>query len=64
MWYGEQLQRRMKQNLECFPEPKDIHPLDRQIIEFSISNHEKNISYDKRMPILHKKIKICAAIDQ
>ena len=57
MWYGEQLQRRMKQDLECFPQPKDIHPLDRQIIEFSISNHEKNISYDKRMPYYTKKLR-------
>ena len=56
-WYGEQLKRRMKQDLECFPKPRDIHPLDRQIIEFSISSHEKNISFDKRMPLYRKKLR-------
>ena len=56
-WFGTNLKERMIKDLELFPQPSSFHPLDRQIIEFSISTHEKNISYNDRMPFYVEKIK-------
>ena len=56
-WFGTELKKRMVKDIELFPKPNAIHPLDRQIIEFSISTHEKNMSYNERMPFYLEKIK-------